>query len=226
MAIDFSDCAKLPRGLRKICERDESVDPATVEKYHAAWERRQRPRSVKGMKPVTLRPATPEEMAMIQQPPRRPCRQAIGAGFEMKKLLSELGIPQGWCEGCKLRAKTMDDNGIEWCRANRATIVKWLQKAERDFARDAAALARGDGKEPTDQQIAKAQNAQRWKVGWEAAKRILFINPLDPFGSLIDEAIRRAEAKQTKSDNCDAGENRDEVIAASGVRIVATEPHE
>lgn len=196
MAIDFSDCSKLPRGLRKICEQDESVDPATVEKYHAAWARRQRPRSVKGMTRATIRPATPGELAIIQQPPRRPCRQAIGAGHEMKKLLTELGIPAGWCETCAKRAESMDQHGIQWCKENRATIVEWLAEAELKYARDAAATARGDGKEPTAKQVSKAQTAQRWRTAWEAAKQLFWISPIDPFGSLVDEAIRRAEAKQ------------------------------
>lgn len=199
MRVDFSDCSKLPRGLRKICERDESVDPATVEKYHAAWARRQRPRSVKGMKPVTLRPATPEEMAIIQPVQQRPCCRTGGPGTELKRLLAEIGVPQGWCEGCKKRAEAMDQGGVQWCRENRATIIGWLREAEEKFARDAAALARGDGKEPTSKQVSKAKTAQRWKVGWEAAKQLFWISPVDPHGSFVDEAIKRAAARQADS---------------------------
>lgn len=79
MAVDFSDCSKLPRRLRKICERDPSIPAATVEKYHAAWERRQNRRSVKGPKPVALRPATSRELAAIQPKERKPPRhRAVG----------------------------------------------------------------------------------------------------------------------------------------------------
>jgi hypothetical protein len=198
MRIDFSDCSKLPRGLRKICEKSESVDPETVERYHAAWERRQKRRSVKGPKPVQLRPATKRELALIQPDQQRPCCRTGGPGTELKRLLSELGIPS-WCEGCKRRAEAMDQGGVEWCRENRATIVGWLQEAETKFATDAAKAARGDGQEPTAKQVGKAKTAARWRAGWEAAKRMLWINPASPFDSLVAEAIKRAEAKQAES---------------------------
>lgn len=92
----------------------------------------------------------------------------------------------------------MDANGIEWCKSNRATIVGWLQEAEQNFARDTARVGRGDGKEPTPEEVAKAKNGKRWQVGWAAAKRLFWISPVDPFGSFVDEAIRRAEVNDCR----------------------------
>lgn len=124
---------------------------------------------------------------------RQSCKKPSGPGTELKARLTDLGIPAGWCEGCNGRAVTMDRNGIEWCRQNRDLIVSWLIEAEGNFARAAAAEARADGKEPTAAQVQRAKSAQRWKTGWAAAAKMIWINPLDPFGSLVDEAIRRAE---------------------------------
>lgn len=95
---------------------------------------------------------------------------AGGPGTELKKLLAALGLKAGDC-ACESRALRMDREGAAWCRANRAEIVAWL---------DAERKRRG------------------W---WEAAKAAaravagdFMPNPLDPLGSLLDEAIRRAEA--------------------------------
>lgn len=124
----------------------------------------------------------------------KPCCKPSGPGTEMKKLLKELDVPDAWCEGCSQRAATMDRNGPEWCRVNRAMIVGWLQEAERHFATAAARVERNDGEEPTEQQIRKARDAQRWRTGWAAATKFIWLNPTDPFGSLVDSAIQRAEA--------------------------------
>lgn len=93
----------------------------------------------------------------------------------------------------------MDREGIAWCKENRDLIVSWLIEAEGTFARTAAAEARRDGKEPTAAQIQKAKSAQRWRTGWAAATKMIWIKPWDPFGSLVDEAIRRAEENAAKA---------------------------
>lgn len=126
------------------------------------------------------------------------CKKPLGVGTELKARLADLDIPAAWCEGCKGRAAKMDREGIAWCKENRDLIVSWLIEAEGTFARTAAAEARRDGKEPTAAQIQKAKSAQRWRTGWAAATKMIWINPLDPFGSLVDEAIRRAEEKRNQ----------------------------
>lgn len=51
-----------------------------------------------------------------------------GAGTELKKLLSAVGITATPNCSCNARAADMDRNGIEWCEANIDTIVGWLRE--------------------------------------------------------------------------------------------------
>lgn len=157
-------------------------------------------RERRGLEPLPLLPQCTTTIVQRSNPatssprPAKTCCQRGGVGTEMKKLLRELDVPSGWCESCSQRAALMDSNGVEWCRKNRSTIVGWLQEAERNFATAAARVERNDGEEPTEQQIRKARDAQRWRTGWAAATKFVWIDPRDPFGSLIDTAIARAES--------------------------------
>ena len=49
-----------------------------------------------------------------------------GPGTELKKLLAKIGIKSSPTCSCNKRAKTMDENGIEWCEQNVETICGWL----------------------------------------------------------------------------------------------------
>lgn len=51
-----------------------------------------------------------------------------GAGTELKKLLKLIGITASPTCSCNARAKTMDENGIQWCEDNKDTIIEWLQE--------------------------------------------------------------------------------------------------
>lgn len=51
-----------------------------------------------------------------------------GPGTELKKLLGKIGIKSSPTCSCNKRAKTMDENGIEWCEQNVETICDWLQE--------------------------------------------------------------------------------------------------
>lgn len=51
-----------------------------------------------------------------------------GAGTELKKLLSKIGIVASPGCSCNARAARMDMNGIEWCEANLDEIVGWLRE--------------------------------------------------------------------------------------------------
>ena len=68
--------------------------------------------------------ATAEDLAgvgaSIAPPP------AAGPGTELKKLLAKIGIKSSPTCSCNKRAKTMDENGIEWCEQNVETICDWL----------------------------------------------------------------------------------------------------
>jgi len=51
-----------------------------------------------------------------------------GAGTELKKLLKLVGITASPNCSCNARARTMDHNGISWCKNNQELIVSWLKE--------------------------------------------------------------------------------------------------
>lgn len=51
-----------------------------------------------------------------------------GAGTQLKKLLSKLGIKSTENCSCNTRAKIMNEKGIEWCEQNIGEIVGWLKE--------------------------------------------------------------------------------------------------
>lgn len=51
-----------------------------------------------------------------------------GVGTELKKLLKLVGITASPTCVCNARARTMDENGIEWCENNKDTIIGWLEE--------------------------------------------------------------------------------------------------
>lgn len=87
-----------------------------------------------------------------------------GPGTELKKMLAEVGIT-GW-QGCQCeaRAKQMDLWGVDGCKEHYAEIIAWLHEASSH-------------------------------VSWgDAFKMLKIVNWLNPYGSLVDEAIKRAAA--------------------------------
>ena len=106
------------------------------------------------------------------QPPAPAMQVQGGPGTELKQLLSEVGVHQGNC-ACASRQKDMDTWGVEGCRARREEIVEWLRQEERRASWKTRLLAAFKG----------AAFVGKW------------LNPLDPLGSLVDEAIRRAADK-------------------------------
>lgn len=92
-----------------------------------------------------------------------------GPGTEAMALTKLLGIEA--CSACELRAAQMNIWGVEGCRKNRALIVSWF---------------------------AEASASRSWMVKVKAGVRAVsqpWFDPLDPFGCIVDEAIRVAEAK-------------------------------
>ena len=57
-----------------------------------------------------------------------PPKPAGGAGTELKAMLKMIGITSSPTCSCNKRAKTMDENGLEWCKENIPQIVTWLQE--------------------------------------------------------------------------------------------------
>lgn len=105
---------------------------------------------------------------------RRNCPLGTGLpapGTHLHLLISELGgKPTSGC-GCAAYAQQMDSWGLEKCRKRKPEIVEHLRKAYKGTSYAALATA-----------IAKC-----------VTSGLAFkLNPLDPLGSLVDEAIRRA----------------------------------
>lgn len=92
-------------------------------------------------------------------------------GRELTALLAELGLSYKPDCGCHAKAMAMDAWGPAGCVANRDLIIAWLEEAYET-----------------------ATWLEAIRAGWRGAWKL---NPLDPFGSLLDEATRRVEAKAT-----------------------------
>ena len=89
-------------------------------------------------------------------------------------MLATLGInPAPACD-CKGKANQMDAWGVEGCRERRDVIVDWMRE--------------GQGRWGWKDKLAAATKAVTSGLA-------LKLDLLDPFPSLIDEAIRRAEAR-------------------------------
>lgn len=98
-----------------------------------------------------------------------------GPGTELKAILASVGIVPKLNCGCEAMARRMDDWGPQGCRANRQEIVAFLRKKQRRMS--------------WGERLTLA--AQSFATGL-----ILHVNPLDTVNSILDEAIRRAEAKE------------------------------
>lgn len=101
-----------------------------------------------------------------------------GPGTELKAMLLEIGAKTTHGCGCNDLALTMDRLGVEGCRKEREHIVEKLRG-------NAAVL--------------NLVEFGRLAVSSLTATWITSIHPFDRYGSLVDEAIRRTEAKQNQA---------------------------
>lgn len=127
-------------------------------------------------------------------PWRRIDRPAIGTGRELAGLLAECGITLDRpepdapgqvgkikaCRKCEQVSAWMDRVGPALCRRFRGAIVSYLKKREKE-------LGWGQRLSAAYKLLAKGLFVERW------------FNPLDPIGSIVDEAIKRAEAKEVEA---------------------------
>jgi hypothetical protein len=80
--------------------------------------------------------ATDEYLRMVDSNQTKPTKKLMaggatypsGPGTELKKMLSKIGITATPTCSCNKRAQIMDENGVEWCKANTDTIVSWLRE--------------------------------------------------------------------------------------------------
>ena len=95
-----------------------------------------------------------------------------GVGSQLWRLLESLGVKLSARCDCLAWARKLNDWGPAGCRLARAEITDHLRTARAELGWSAAVTA--------------AVAAVRTGLAWR-------INPIDPYGSLVDEAIRRAE---------------------------------
>jgi hypothetical protein len=92
-------------------------------------------------------------------------------GRILHDIIQALSLDLPGCSSCDGRASRMDAWGPGGCRANRDVIIGWLKESAGDVGL-----------------VTKALTAVR------ALGLGIVINPADPYGSLVDAAIERAEA--------------------------------
>lgn len=105
-----------------------------------------------------------------------------GVGSQIWRLLAEIGVQHDPSCDCLAWAEKLNAWGVAGCRLARAEIVEHLRSERQHYgwARSIIAAARAAAGVASDL----------------AAGRRPWLNPLDPFGSLVDEAIRRAGERE------------------------------
>lgn len=103
-----------------------------------------------------------------------------GPGTELKKMLAQLGAIRTAGCGCDEMISKMNAWGPGGCREHRSEIVAHLRAAYKDLDWSSAAKAVAAGA----------------LAAWS-----LKLNPIDPLGSLVDEAIRRSENRDAEKKN-------------------------
>jgi hypothetical protein len=105
-----------------------------------------------------------------------------GVGSQIWRLLAEIGVQHDPSCDCLAWAEKLNAWGVAGCRLARAEIVEHLRSERQRYgwARSIIAAARAAA--------GVASDLAAWRRPW--------LNPLDPFGSLVDEAIRRAGERE------------------------------
>lgn len=168
-------CNSFPDGEKRIwCQRHQVWKTRhwvelcqTRADYRRAWDEGRGPGQVKG---------APPGKTTIKRTPR-----AKNVGDHMKDVISELKIhPKRGC-GCDALANSMNCLGPFGCKANRDKLVEKLKTNAKRYSWGDVATAVANA----------AKNAAVAAVHLE---RVWIPNPLDPYGSMLDEAIRRTES--------------------------------
>jgi len=105
-----------------------------------------------------------------------------GPGSQLWRLLETLGVKHTTDCECLGRAERMNAWGVAGCRAARGEIVAWMVEGKDRYGWAGAVKAATAG---VAEMVSDVLHG-RWP----------WLNPLDPFGSLVDEAIRRAEVAE------------------------------
>ena len=103
-----------------------------------------------------------------------------GPGSQLWRMLAhDFGLDHKPNCPCVATARQMNEWGASGCRAHRAELVALLREARELYSWRDHVLAAVKG---------------------VASGAVRYLNPLDPFGSLIDEAIRRGETFSDPND--------------------------
>ena len=108
-------------------------------------------------------------------PPPQSYQTQAGPGTELKKILASLGASVVKECTCELLAAQMNHWGIAGCREHRAEIVEHLEKAAGELGRY--------------EQVKAMLLAFATGIAWS-------IDIADPFGSLVDQAIKQASVPE------------------------------
>lgn len=103
--------------------------------------------------------------------------QGHGVGSTLWRLLASLGIQHTTTCSCLTLAEEMNRLGPDGCRRERSRLVASMRRNARVYGWGAVTVA--------------ATRAVASGLAWR-------LNPLDPYGSLLDEAIRRVETASEK----------------------------
>jgi len=99
-------------------------------------------------------------------------RSKIGTGTEFKKLCEQLGITLPACGACQATLLQMNAVGVAGCREKREEFVSEIKERAKSIG--------------WLDYVHAAANAVTSGLAFS-------LNPLDPIGSLYDEAVRRVE---------------------------------
>ena len=83
-----------------------------------------------------------------------------GVGTELKALLSYMNIKANPNCSCNAKAKTMNKNGVNWCKDNKDTIIGWL---EEEAKKRKLPFIRYGAKKILDLAIYRAEKKQKKK---------------------------------------------------------------
>lgn len=160
---------------------------ASNPKYKKLWEEDRFP-------PALCRKLSPEEMIQRKlEREQRDRRLRHYVGWHMEQITKSLRLkPHSKCT-CKSLAARMNRLGPEGCRRERASLVEDLKKNAKKYTWGDVAKAVAM---TTKNAVASAVHLERPWIP----------NPLDPYGSMLDEAIGRAESAQ-REDAITSGES-------------------
>jgi hypothetical protein len=147
--------------------------------------------------------------SVAQSPAARPSTGPF-VGNEFMELVKSLGFTS--CQLCQATGEKMNRLGPNWCLDHRQELVDEIKSnfqkiasgAEQNSARIAVAAAQGkDVSQTARGRLSTLAVKAKMLAGAAVAAAGNLVagefvpNPLDPVGSLLDEAIRRAQAKAT-----------------------------